>query len=156
MADEELKLDKLDRLIGILSAGKMPMVRVGVLGAKSHRSKGDSKSPTNAEIGAKHEFGLDGMPMRSFLRMPLTEFLQKYLDKAGAFTEPLLKEVMVTASLTPWLKKVGIIGEQIVADGFQTGGFGKWKPSDMSRKRNHQTLVETQQLRNSITSEVVE
>lgn len=156
MVEVELNTAKLDKLMALLSTGKVPTARVGILGAKNHRSKGESKSPTNAEIGAKHEFGLDGMPMRSFLRMPLTEFLGKYLEKAGAFTEAVLKDVMATASLTPWIKKIGIVGEQVVADAFQTGGFGKWKPSDMSRKRNHQTLVETQQLRNSITSEVVE
>ena len=49
---------------------------------------------------------------------------------------------------------MGAVGESIVQDAFSTGGFGKWKPSRMENKQTKQTLVETQQLRNSITSDV--
>ena len=59
------------------SLNKKPVVKVGILG-KSKQRKGVS---TNYEIGLKHEFGKDGMPVRSFLRMPLNMYLNKYFGK---------------------------------------------------------------------------
>lgn len=129
--------------------GKMPSIKIGILGKNAREGGG-----TNSEIGLKHEFGKDGMPVRSFLRMPLIENLGKYLENAGAFNEEVLKEVIEQKSILTWMKKIGVTAERVVADGFDSGGFGKWKPSNMSFKKNKQTLVETQQLRNSITSEV--
>lgn len=135
-----------------MTKGKLPVARVGILGRTNSR---DGKKG-NAEIGAKHEFGHEGMPVRSFLRVPIAEHYKEYLQKSGAFDEDAIKNALAEGTLVPWMKKVGIIAEAIVSDGFDTGGFGKWEPSNMEIKKNKQTLVETQQLRNSITSEVVE
>ncbi len=75
--------------------------------------------------------------------------------------EKLIKTVNSTrnvqhSELNLLVKKVAVVAEGIVAEAFDTGGFGQWPPSDMTHKKVHQTLVETQQLRNSITSEVKE
>lgn len=129
-----------------------PHVRLGILGKQGLRKGVDG--PTNAEIGAAHEFGTTTLPIRSFLRMPITEKLKSELEQSGAFDKDTLKEVIQSGSIEAWMKKVGIVGEAIIQEAFATGGFGQWKPSDMSEKKNHQTLVESQQLRNSITSEV--
>ena len=112
-------------------------------------------SQSNATIGMKHEFGID-VPQRSFLRMPLTEQMQKYVNNKNAFDKEALLKVVKDKSIVPWLKKLGIIAENIVGDAFHTRGFGKWPVSAMFRKTNHQTLVETTQLRESITSIVEE
>jgi hypothetical protein len=149
--DVTLNTRGLDKLLKALK-GKQPVARVGVLGDKNARKESDS----NATIGAKHEFGDDKMPIRSFLRMPITDMMQKYLDKSKAFDKDALKRVIASGSILEWLKKVAITAEAIVADAFDSGGFGKWKPSNMQFKKNHQTLVETQQLRNSVTSDVKE
>lgn len=132
--------------------GEVPQARVGILGENNHRKE---EGPTNAEIGLKHEFGMDGLPVRSFLRVPLAEHLAKALDKAGGFDEETLRRVIATASARPLVEKIAIVAEGVVLEAFATTGYGKWKPSDMRFKKVHQTLVETQQLRNSITSEVV-
>lgn len=138
----------------ILKAFKgVAVAKVGILGQKNARKKSAQK--TNAEIGAIHEFGLNGIE-RSFLRVPISDHLQAYIEKAGKIKPAMLKEIVREGTSKPWARKLGIIGEQIVADAFDSGGFGKWKQSDMSRKKVKQTLVETQQLRNSISSEVVE
>jgi len=146
----EFNCEPLKHLIAALK--NPPKVRVGVLGTGAR--SGDS-GQSNAEVGARHEFGAEGMPIRSFLRMPLTEKLQQSLDQSKAFDDETLKEVAASGKLNPWMEKIGLIAEQIIAQAFRTGGFGKWKPSDMKRKKVHQTLVETQQLRNSIVSKVV-
>lgn len=151
MEKTELKIEGLQKLLKALK-GEIPGVRVGILGKHNHRSgKGNE---TNATIGAKHEYGADGMPQRSFLRIPIAEHLQAYLDKSNAFKPDILKRVVKEGNIIPWLEKIGITAEAVVSDAFDTGGFGKWTPSNMKYKKVHQTLVETKQLRESISSEV--
>ena len=147
----ELNDKKLKDLIKALK-GKVPKARVGILGGAKNSRKDDTQ--TNAEIGAKHEFGDDQVPQRSFLRVPLSDNLQKYLEKNGAFNKDVFEKVLKEKSIYEWVKKLAITAEQIIAEGFASGGYGKWKPSNMEHKKVHQTLVETQQLRNSITSDV--
>lgn len=155
MTDVNLKIDGLDKIIKALKA-KPIMARVGILGNSNAR---EGKAKSNATVGAAHEFGTTTMPMRSFLRIPIAEHLGKNLENSGAFTKDALETVVKQKSLKPWVEKVAIEAEGIVADAFDTGGFGQWAPlseKTMSRKKVKQILVETQQLRNSITSEVVE
>lgn len=149
----ELNIKPLEQLIKALK--DPPVARVGILGSKNYRHGGSS----NATIGAAHEFGTTSIPQRSFLRIPIQENLQKRLEAAGALDEQVLKQVIKTGSVVPWLKKVTVIAQGIVLDAFHTGGFGKWaalNPATLKRKKVQQILVETQQLRNSITHEVVE
>ena len=150
-----LEVKGLEGLLKALKA-RIPLARVGILAGKTVRGGGKSKEPNNAQIGAIHEFGGGNSPQRSFLRVPISEQLHVRLKKSGALTEAVLKDVVRSGTVIPWLKKVAVMAEGIVADAFDTGGFGKWLPSNMKYKKNHQTLVETQQLRNSITSEVKE
>lgn len=151
--DVEINIKGLEQLLKAVTK-PVPSIRVGILGA-SPRSEGKGpKQTTNATVGAAHEFGTTKLPQRSFLRVPLTDELQKSLERSGAFTKAALAEVVATGSLAPWIQKAGIVAEGVVLGAFDTSGYGKWKPSDMTKKENHQTLVETQQLRNSITHEV--
>ena len=126
------------------------VVKIGILGDSNARNDGDS----NASIGAKHEFGDDKLPVRSFLRMPLVEKLQKALSDAGALDKETLDALLKKKDKTLWLKKIGIVAEGVIGEAFDTGGFGRWQTSNMKNKKVHQTLVESQQLRDSITSEV--
>jgi hypothetical protein len=149
----ELKTEGLDKLLKALKK-KPPFAQVGVLGDKNARS---GPVNSNATVGAAHEFGTTKSSQRSFLRIPITDNLQRYMERAGEpFWKAALKDILKQGSLFEWAKKLGLIGETIVGDAFDSGGFGKWKPSNMDKKKVQQTLVETQQLRNSITSRVVE
>jgi phage gpG-like protein len=147
-----LDMTGLEKLIKALK--QKARVRVGILGDSAPRE--GSGGASNADIGAAHEFGTSTLPQRSFLRMPITMLLDKRLKDSNILSVDNLRKVLKTGSMVDILKQVGIVAEGIVADAFDTGGFGKWVPSDMTRKTNHQTLVETTQLRNSITSEVKE
>lgn len=158
-----LKMDGLQSLLKALEK-KSPVARIGILGSSQRRG---GKGTTNATVGAAHEFGTSRIPQRSFLRVPLIDHLEDELAKSGAFTRSSLQEIASARSLIPWVKKLAIIGEGIVSDAFNTGGFGKWPPWAPSTSKGKarafskgkintlQLLVETQQLRNSITSEVV-
>lgn len=171
-----MKTAGLDNLIKALSENASK-VRLGILGSHAQRMAnvqtdsitgesfhdGEISTANNAEIGLKHEFGgpstlpngkVINLPQRSFLRVPLIQQYQKYLDASGAFDRATLMSVLKKGTFEKWLSKLGMVGEQVVLEAFDTGGFGEWKESNMSFKTNHQTLVETQQLRNSITSEV--
>ena len=138
-----------------------PTAKVGILGsgkARTEQVPGKNKKVpsklSNAEIGIIHEFGDAQMPMRSFLRMPISTRMQTFLDKTRLFTPAVIKQVMADKSLEKIISILGIIGESLVLEAFSSGGFGQWKKSIMENKKNKETLVETQQLRNSISSEV--
>ncbi len=150
----EIKTKGLDKLLKALNA-KMPVARVGILGDSNARNSKDG-SNSNATVGAAHEFGTSELPIRSFLRVPISEHLSKKMESSGALDKQVLKQVIAEGTVVPWLKKIATLAEGIVLEAFDTSGFGKWKPSNMDDKKNHQTLVETGQLRNAITSVVKE
>jgi len=150
MSDIEFKDKGLKQLMKAFK--RIPVVQIGILGSSPRTDGGQS----NAAVGAAHEFGTSKLPRRSFLREPITDHLDAYLQKAGAFDKAKLNEVVKNATLKPYMDKVAIVCEEIVQDAFGSGGFGKWKPSDMTDKKVQMTLVETQQLRRSITSKVVD
>lgn len=155
MSEETVQLQNknLEQLIKAFS-GNIPVARVGILGDKTVRQSGEDKTPTNAEVGAAHEFGTSKLPIRSFLRVPLTLKLNQTLEQSGAFKEDTIKRVIKDGSIENWVQKIGIVGEGIVQNAFDTNGFGLWKISKMTHKKTKQTLVETQQLRKAITSDV--
>jgi hypothetical protein len=126
-------------------------VKIGILGSKNSRNDAN----TNAGIGIVHEFGSasKNIPERSFLRMPLKEKLPNMLSDIGKSV--ILGIVRKNANL--FLKKMGVLGEQIIQEAFDTGGFGKWQKLDdktIKRKGFDKTLIDTTQLRKSVTSEV--
>lgn len=145
--DNELDMRKLEKLIRALKKGQLRTIKIGIFGSSQRR---DGKS--NALIGAIHEFGSSKSPQRSFLRQPIQDHLEKELESNGAFDPATLQQVVGEGSTLPWFKKIALTAEAIVAEAFSSGGYGKWVPSNMAHKKNHQTLVETQQLRNSVTT----
>lgn len=154
-----IQLDGLEKLAKAFKT--LPEGRIGILQDSPHGQKGTGKkTPTVGEVGAAHEFGAParGLPMRSFLRIPLTENLNKYVKKDGLINKADLEEVVKKGSAIPWLKKVMVSAENVVQDAFDSKGFGKWKPWKNPNYENNtgQILVDTQQLRDSITSEVQE
>lgn len=126
-------------------------VKIGILGNKNSRAGKNN----NASIGLTQEFGSasKNIPERSFLRMPLKEKMPKRLSEIG-------KEAMLgiaKKNIVLFLKKLGVLGEEIIQMAFDTGGFGKWAnltERTIKIKGFDTRLVETTQLRKSITSEV--
>ena len=113
---------------------------------------------TNAAVGAAHEFGSikRNLPKRSFLREPLVDHLQEKLDAAGAFSAAAQAEVIKEKSLLPWTRKIAILAEEVVKMAFENRGYGKWqdlKEATWDKKTTKDILVETTQLRDSITSD---
>lgn len=146
----------LDQMLKALKS-RPPVCRIGILGNSDIRGK-DKKGTTNSEVGAAHEFGAPGrnLPQRSFLRVPLADHLEKYLEQSGAFDKKVFDDVIAQGSVVPWLKKVAATAQAVVSDAFNTKGFGKWAPWKNPNYTNEggTLLVDTQQLRDSITTEV--
>jgi phage gpG-like protein len=139
----------LDQIIKALK--HIPQIRVGILGAGAR----SGSELDNATLGAFHEFGTTTMPRRSFLKEPITDNLDKRLQESGALDKNTFKEVIKTGKLLDFAMKVAAIAEGIVVEAFHTNGFGKWKSwSGSYRSKTGNILVDTTQLKNSITSEV--
>ncbi len=161
--NDSIKVVGLEKLLKALKA-KPPVARVGILASKTHYAqlkpgqKQPKHAPTNAEVGAAHEFGSParGLPQRSFLRIPISEHLEKYMVDSGALGVDEMQGVLKDGTVIPWMTKVAKIAEQIVFDAFNSGGFGKWPAWQTPGYENNtgMVLVDTTQLRNSITSEV--
>lgn len=155
----EMEFEGLDKLARVFK--KVPVVNVGILGDGARAATGTNGKAalSNSQIGAFHEFGTVKTPMRSFLRIPLIDNLDKRLEQDGVINKKAIEQAIKVGTLLPIMQQVGVIAEGIVLDAFDTGGFGKWAPlsgTTMAHKKNQQILVETQQLRNSITNEVVD
>lgn len=145
-----MKLDtkQMDAFMKALAKG-MPEIKVGILGDGAPREG----EVTNAFIGACHEFGTSRVPMRSFLRIPLADHFGKKVKQAGYVG--VIQNIVEQESLVPLARKFAVMAEAIVLEGFATGGYGKWKAHAEGYQNNTGMLLQdTQQLRNSITSEV--
>ncbi len=156
MAENDIEINTrgLDQLIKAFK-GDLPTARVGVLGSKTTRS-GSKAGNNNATVGAAHEYGTHTLPQRSFLRVPIAEHLQKKMEASNAFDKSTLAQVIKQGSILEWMKKVAVLAEAIVIEAFETKGFGKWPPWQTPNytNRGNTLLVDTGQLRDSITSEV--
>lgn len=130
--------------------------RVGILHDSARHSYGATSRqnlPTNAELGAIHEFGTSKIPARSFLRIPIQEHLEEELGNSELLDEQALKEVVQTGKKTSWLKAIAKAAKAVVEEGFATSGYGKWAP--WSHPHDHGSiLVRSGQLRDAISSEI--
>lgn len=129
--------------------------RVGVLGSDTNRK--DASGITNSELGVVHMYGsvTRNIPPRDFLVMPI-EINRKEMSKR--LTSKKLKSLMEAKDFKKVYEIIGITAEQYVQQGFETGGFGQWpqnKPSTVHAKGSSKPLIDTSQLRRSISSDVV-
>ena len=150
---------------------KSYITQVGVLGQYNSRStvvttkKGkrvatkEKSQETNASIGLTHEYGSisQGIPQRSFLRMPLW---LKFPQKLATIHKAMMDELeYAKGSIKRFYVNIGILAEQIIQEAFATRGFGTWRENSKItkiRKRSDSPLIDSGQLRRSIHSRVVE
>ena len=172
---DTVKLESLQKLLAIKYRAE-----VGILGAsphnrkdvsvrmatersatgKGHASETTASTISNVAIGIAHEYGVKGgksggwkVPPRSFLWMPLSMYLMdKVNEKASVINRHLnMGDVKSCYDL------LGVIGENVVQDAFKNSGPGwpKLKQITIDRKGSSKILIDTGQLRKSITSRVV-
>lgn len=166
----------LRRVRADLARNRDARVKVGVLGSKASRkfdieravvSRHDGKDQrvavkrpaamNNAELGAIHEFGsvIHNLPSRSFLRMPLIWKLPIALKNQSP---ERWTRLLVKRGILAWLDVLGAVALSIIQAAFASGGFGRWQPLKaftIRRKGSAAILIDTAQLRQSVTAEVV-
>lgn len=106
---------------------------------------------TVVEVGASHEYGVDNIPQRSFLRMPF-ELKQSELTRYIASQFKRL-EAGKTDTRTA-LGRVGVMARNISVGAFDSGGYGQWADigeSTKALKGSSAILIDKGTLRNSIT-----
>lgn len=170
----KLRTKGLNSLKRMLADAEKSVVDVGIFADHNARDDGE----TNAEVGAKMEFGSieestasdaqlaargrnyspiwSGNPARSFLEMPLTTDLPHRVKDQGK----LIVSTIIDPTLGPKdaLAMIGEMGERSVAAAFDTEGFGEWPPnSEITKdwKGSDKPLIDSGQLRDSISSRVV-
>lgn len=146
-----------------------------VAALKEGRTPPDS-AKTNAEIGAKMEFGdpepqtwidrkgierhVTGIPPRSFLMSPLHVHGDKIIKAAKADVANNFKEAPKNPkrAASMLLARIGIGCEYVVQEAFETQGDGSWDPNSpetVDAKESDHPLIDTGQLRRSIASRAV-
>lgn len=145
--------------VGILGgAGMHQETETITVGNKTYTKKtGTDSAMSNAEIGTIHEFGSvsANIPPRSFLRMPIET---KRDDVIKAMTGSTVRRAFEARQFRKIFSLLGVAAENIVQDAFSTGGFGKWpalKASTVRAKGSSAPLINSGQLRKSVTSDVV-
>ncbi len=161
MSDEESTYNTsgLDELIKMASSNKCT-AKLGILGDKDSRTSKEAGAESNATIGARLEFGsMKNGKVFSFLRMPVTEFLDKQIAKPGFFNQKDIDLAIQRKTLKNMIEKIAVAGLAIVLEAFDTGGFGRWpdlEPSTWAKKKVKQKLVESHQLRDAVSFEIEE
>lgn len=126
-------------------------VVVGVTRASAGRDQ--TGEINNAELAATHEFGTkDGhIPERSFIRSSMTEHRQDYVSAQAANLRKVVRGEM------PFEKSLDLLGLRAAADvqaNIRRGDFKPLEQSTIDRKGSKAPLIDTGNLRQSITHEV--
>lgn len=156
MPNEVTEKRKLwDRLLAHAHKLEHAHVKVGVLSSHgASEPHGDDASFTLVEIAACHEFGTDTIPERSFIR---STFSQRVPDELVKMQAALAREV-VTKGLDPE-KALARLGAWGAAEVKKTITEDDIPPplaaSTIAAKGSTKPLVDTGQLKNSISYEVV-
>ena len=129
------------------------VAKIGIFNDDSQRSDGDL---TNAEIGARHEFGVisEGLPRRSFLRDPIEIKKKELLKTAEGVIKANIDE---EGGIEKIFELIGIAGEAIVQEAFESGGYGTWEDISertATKKGSSQILIDSSQLRKAVISKV--
>lgn len=150
--------EKYQVRIGVIGGGKPRLKRDSFEGQELKTKKFQSKDEnlTNAMIGMMHEKGVKSkkLPRRSWLQTPLEDHLPEHMRKISTKT---LANIFRTQPKKAYAE-LGIVAEAIIQKGFETAGYGKWQPlspETIEKKGSSAVLIDTAQLRKSITSRVV-
>lgn len=156
MTDLLSSLKKLQSYEKKLAESKAKFVVVGVISDQLTKRVYKDGTPL-LEVAATNEFGTSKIPRRSFLKMTF----EIKSNEMNSFIQNQYKKVFEKGrSTNQALGLVGVKAKNLVAEAFNTGGFGRWKPLspetiDARPKKTTTILIDTGTLRTSITWKVV-
>lgn len=136
--------------------GSTMRARVGVLGGQAVRDD-QGGGITNAELMLIHMFGSvsRNIPPRDPLIMPIEKNRRELIRRlqSGA-----MREAFNRGDYKHMFEILGVVAESFVQEAFETGGWGQWKgleESTIKAKGSSAILIDTGQLRRSVSSDVV-
>lgn len=144
-------LDKIRKQLGTKMIAKVGLFSGGK-GGDIH----EDSTISNVGLGMIHEFGsaTNNIPPRSFLRMPI----ETKKDEIVKFLKSnQVKKLIEAGEIETVYELLGVVGEKIVQEAFETSGYGQWAPnkaSTIKRKGSDRPLIDTAELRGAIASEV--
>lgn len=138
-------LQKLEAFLKDMQGHKL---YVGVTKSSNSRPKDGA---SNALIAYVHEFGI-GVPERSFLRSTVLEQAQKYVKIQRDNIIPAIKSGVMTAEEA--YRRLGIVASNDVKLKITNGPFTALDQKTIDRKGSSKPLIDTGELRQSITYEV--
>lgn len=139
----EIKFDKkgLEELERMLK--NQYYLRIGIIGSKAQGQHDKDSGLTNAELGSIHEQP-DGkgkkMPRRSFLEDSLKLKLNFNDEQFKEMRKSLFNKVFDKQKPIEFLNELGVKCLQIIEEGFETNGFGLWKPVAKQKERDDEVL----------------
>lgn len=143
------------RLVREIRAAKGLVGKAGVIGSKAEAERPDGKGGTitNAELAMAHEFGTAHVPERSFIRAPFDANRSKYEDHLAAFAKKVYAGAMKVE------RAVGLVAAEMASDvrKYIVDGAGvppPNAPATIARKGSSRPLVDTAQMKNSISHAV--
>lgn len=147
--DKDLGLNRIIRTLNKDLDGVVVKVGVQAKDKAVQRGKGGSIRSTDqplAVIAAVHEFGLAGMPQRSFLRSAYDENLP-VIDK---MIQRVANGAVFGFGTNAALNQLGNVVQGMVQRKIVDGPFKPNAPSTIKRKRSSKPLIDTGHLRQSI------
>lgn len=132
-----------------MAAGPPDRVRIGIQGDEAD-AEHEGGELTNLELGNIHEYGapLAKIPERSFIRATIDEKAAAYIKLAGRLGKSVLQGTRTRA------QALGLLGERVRADivhRINSGIEPPLRPATIARKGSSKPLVDTGQLKGSIT-----
>ena len=139
-------LKSLQKYAQTIDDVKNKAVFVGLPKEKATKNYEDGVSVIR--LGAIHEYGMGNNPQRSFLRVPFAEnkkdidaFIQKRFEMSGKEIAPIKA-----------LEQIGVFVEGISKRSFVENDWVANSPFTIAKKGSSSPLIDTGDLRNSITS----
>ena len=136
----------LDRLKKVLTGKRERIVNVGF-----PASAKEPDGASTAMIAAVHEYGNEHVPERSFMRTSL----QKNRGRYSALNEQNLKKVLNGGmSVDAALGQLGLMASSDIKEQIKNGSFAPLKQATIKRKGSSKPLIDTGQMRQSVTYEL--
>lgn len=133
------------------AAGGAPVIDVGVLEAEGLKAHEGGENVTVLDVAIWNEFGTGQIPERSFIRA----WFDENATKAREFTRRLLESVVLGKRNLPDVPE--LLGQTFVAQiqkRMSAGVPPANAPSTIDRKGSSKPLIDTGQLRSSVTYRV--
>lgn len=132
------------------------VIKVGVQAKDKAAKRGKNGSIRNTDqplavIAAIHEFGLGGMPQRSFLRSAFDEN-KPMLNRMG---DNIVNGAIKGMSTETALNQLGNVVQGMVQKKIVDGPFAPNSPATIKRKKSSRPLIDTGRLRQSIRYVIV-